>query len=74
MITTPRFHDFEYISISSGLRAKLHITELRLASRAEVAKRGRELDAESLERRYPRLLNLSELTRLFLECESYYQQ
>ena len=38
----------QYISISSGLRAQLHITELRLASRARVAKRGRELDAESL--------------------------
>jgi hypothetical protein len=38
----------QYISISSGLRAQLHITELRLASRARVAKRGREIDAESL--------------------------
>ena len=37
----------QYISISSGLRAQLHITELRLASRARVSKRGRELDAES---------------------------
>ena len=36
----------QYISISSSLRAQLHITELRLASRARLAKRGREIEEE----------------------------